>query len=142
MGGPCTCLCILDLFLAPAVMDFPFACFVRWCTIERSSTSRLLHLLSLPVAHRLLNAILGFRSSRRSYVSPYCGAPFNSDKSLFRQYRGGSLYSTRTVSTHPPYLLIFYPPISFFLNPLYDFACSFSLGKLPFQSPCPNRKVG
>lgn len=62
MGSFCTCLCILDLFLAPAVMDFPFACFVWWCTIERSSTSRLLHLLSLPVAHRLLNAILGFRS--------------------------------------------------------------------------------
>jgi len=66
MGSFCTSRGILDLFLAPVVMDFPFACFVLWCTIKRSCTWRLLDVLSLAIAHCLLSAVLWRRSCHRA----------------------------------------------------------------------------
>lgn len=144
MGSFCTCLCILDLFLAPAVMDFPFACFVRRCTIERSGTSRLLHLLSLAATHRLLNAILGFCSPRQAMLLHIVGPHLTLISHCSGNTEGGSLYSIQTVSTPPPCSLIFCSPF-----PLFFPALSLSLlpngssvGKLPFQSPCPDRKGG
>lgn len=80
--------------------------------------------------------------SPASHASPHCGRPFNSDKSLFRQYRGGSLYNMQTVST-PPSLFSHFPfYFSLFQLFLYYFAYSSSVGTLSFQSPCPNRSGG
>lgn len=114
MGSFCTCLCILDLFLAPAVMDFPFACFVRWCTIERSNTSRLLHLLSLPVAHRLLNVILWFCSPQQAMLLHIVGDHLT----LISHCSGnteGEVFTTCRQCRHPlPYSLISRSTFPFF----------------------------
>lgn len=55
----CTFLCILDLFLAPAVMDFPFACVVHYweCRIVRHSPSHTV--CSMPFYDFALHAVPG-----------------------------------------------------------------------------------
>lgn len=99
--------CVLDLFLAPAVMDFPFSCFVWWWrTVERSLTSRLLHLLSLAVSHRLLGAILWFFSCRQAVLLHDMGAHLSlishcSDNTEKGRGGGGVLYSNQTMLTPP-----------------------------------------
>lgn len=142
--------CVLDLFLAPAVMDFPFSCFVWWWrTVERSLTSRLLHLLSLAVSHRLLGAILWFFSCRQAVLLHDMGAHLSlishcSDNTEKGRGGGGVLYSNQTMWTPPnPFNSLTFCP--FFSPPSAlsssFFAYSLSAGKLSSQSPC-GRRVG
>lgn len=83
-----------------------------------------------------------------SRASPWHGGPFNSDKSLFRQYRkggGGVLYSNQTVLTPPtPFnSLTFCPP--FFLCLLF-LHLSLPIARLRanchLRAPAPNGKGG
>lgn len=118
--------CVLDLFLAPAVMDFPFSCFVWWWrTVEGSLTSRLLHLLSLAVSHRLLGAILWFFSCRQAVLLHDMGAHLSlishcSDNT--EKGRGGVSFTVTKQCWHLPTLSIlllsalFFPSVcSFFI---------------------------
>lgn len=129
MGSFCTCLCILDLFLAPAVMDFPFACFVRWCTIEGSGTSRLLHLLSLPVAQRSPKC-----HCRQAMFLHIVGANLTLISHCSGNAEGEVFTACRQCRHPPPCALIFGSPFFLFLLFLYHFAYSSSVGKLSFQS--------
>lgn len=66
----------LNLFLAPAVMDFPFGCLVRGGTIERNSPSGPPRPPSLLVAQPLLCVTPGLRFCQRAMflhtVTPTC----------------------------------------------------------------------